>query len=123
MTSIEVVHIYHALHRTYDGLMKLSRKSDYALQALFGLIASDGKTPVSIRELAEKYDVPKRFLEQIMLELKSKGWVRSAAATVMAVEKNTALSICKALMRMSRSRSVHGDDVAHDEFRRRVGRL
>ena len=57
--------------------MKLSRKSDYALRALFGLIASDGKTPVSIRELAERYDVPKRFLEQIMLELKSKGWVRS----------------------------------------------
>jgi Rrf2 family protein len=57
--------------------MKLSRKSDYALRALFGLIASDGKTPVSIRELAEKYDVPKRFLEQIMLELKSRGWVRS----------------------------------------------
>jgi Rrf2 family protein len=57
--------------------MKLSRKSDYALRALFGLIASDGKTPVSIRELAEKHDVPKRFLEQIMLELKSRGWVRS----------------------------------------------
>ena len=59
--------------------MKLSRKSDYALRALFGLIASDRKTPVSIRELSERYDVPKRFLEQIMLELKSKGWVRSIA--------------------------------------------
>jgi Rrf2 family protein len=59
--------------------MKLSRKSDYALRALFGLIASGGKAPVSIRELAERYDVPKRFLEQIMLELKSKGWVRSIA--------------------------------------------
>jgi Rrf2 family protein len=59
--------------------MKLSRKSDYALRALFGLIATDRKTPVSIRELAERYDVPKRFLEQIMLELKSKGWVRSIA--------------------------------------------
>src|SRR5580704_16763602 len=59
--------------------MKVSRKSDYALRALFGLIASDGKSPVSIRELAERYDVPRRFLEQIMLELKSKGWVRSIA--------------------------------------------
>src|ERR1700722_4069381 len=58
--------------------MKLSRKSDYALRALFGLIASDGRT-VSIRELAEKYDVPKRFLEQIMPELKSKGWARRIA--------------------------------------------
>ncbi|HXY33801.1 MAG TPA: Rrf2 family transcriptional regulator [Planctomycetaceae bacterium] len=59
--------------------MKVSRKSDYALRALFGLIASDGKSPISIRELAERYDVPRRFLEQIMLELKSKGWVRSIA--------------------------------------------
>ena len=57
--------------------MKLSRKSDYALRALFGLVANDTKAPVSIRELAETHDVPKRFLEQIMLELKSKGWVRS----------------------------------------------
>jgi Rrf2 family protein len=57
--------------------MKVSRKSDYALRALFGLIASGGKTPVSIRELADRNDVPRRFLEQIMLELKSKGWVRS----------------------------------------------
>jgi Rrf2 family protein len=57
--------------------MRLSRKSDYALRALFGLVASVGKAPVSIRELAERYDVPKRFLEQIMLELKSRGWVKS----------------------------------------------
>ena len=59
--------------------MRVSRKSDYALRALFGLMASDGKSPISIRELGERYDVPKRFLEQIMLELKSKGWVRSIA--------------------------------------------
>ncbi len=59
--------------------MRMSRKSDYALRALFSLVASDGKTPVSIRELAEKNDVPRRFLEQIMLELKAKGWVRSVA--------------------------------------------
>jgi Rrf2 family protein len=59
--------------------MKLSRKSDYALRALFDLVAHDGTTPIPIRELAERNDVPKRFLEQIMLELKSKGWVRSIA--------------------------------------------
>jgi Rrf2 family protein len=59
--------------------MRLSRKSDYALRALFGLIASDGLAPVSIRALAERHDVPKRFLEQIMLALKAKGWVRSVA--------------------------------------------
>jgi Rrf2 family protein len=59
--------------------MKLSRKSDYALRALFTLVERYGRGPVSIRELAEVNDVPKRFLEQIMLDMKSQGWVRSIA--------------------------------------------
>lgn len=57
--------------------MKLSRKSDYALRALLTLVAEYGKGPVPIRELALRNDVPKRFLEHIMLELKERGWVRS----------------------------------------------
>lgn len=57
--------------------MKLSMKSDYALRALFTLVENYGGEPRSIRELALKNDIPKRYLEQIMLELKEKGWVRS----------------------------------------------
>jgi Rrf2 family protein len=57
--------------------MRLSRKSDYALRALFTLVAEYGKGPISIRELAERNDVPRRFLEQIMLDLKHQGWARS----------------------------------------------
>jgi Rrf2 family protein len=59
--------------------MRLSRKSDYALRALFTLVAEYGRGPVSIRELSERNDVPRRFLEQIMLDLKNKGWVQSIA--------------------------------------------
>ena len=59
--------------------MKLSRKSDYALRALFSLADQYQQGPVSIRELAERNNVPRRFLEQIMLDLKGKGWVRSTA--------------------------------------------
>ncbi len=58
--------------------MKLSRKSDYALRALCMLALRAGP-PVSIREMAEQNDVPKRFLEQIMLELKGIGMVKSLA--------------------------------------------
>lgn len=54
-------------------------KSDYALRALFTLVERFGENAVSIRELAEKNDIPKRYLEQIMLELKTKGWVKSVA--------------------------------------------
>lgn len=57
--------------------MKLSRKSDYALRALFTLVDEFGEGPVSIRVLAERNDIPRRFLEQIMLEMKSQGWVES----------------------------------------------
>ena len=57
--------------------MKVSMKTDYALRALFTLVAHYQGQPVPIRQLAEQNDVPKRFLEHIMLEMKTKGWVRS----------------------------------------------
>lgn len=59
--------------------MWVSKKSDYALRALFTLADHYGGTPIPIRELARRNDVPKRFLEQIMLALKAKGWVDSSA--------------------------------------------
>lgn len=59
--------------------MKLSKKSDYALRALFTLVEHRGRGPLSIREIAERNDIPRRFLEQIMLDLKSRGWVLSIA--------------------------------------------
>jgi Rrf2 family protein len=62
--------------------MKLSRKSDYALRALVTLGDRYGEGPVSIRELAEKNDVPQRFLEQIMLDMKKLGWVTSIAGRI-----------------------------------------
>ena len=57
--------------------MKLSRKSDYALRALFTLVGHRGQGPISIREIAARNDIPRRFLEQIMLDLKSQKWVES----------------------------------------------
>jgi Rrf2 family protein len=46
---------------------------------LFTLVDHFGGAPIPIRELARRNDVPKRFLEQIMLALKSQGWVDSVA--------------------------------------------
>ncbi|MDD4890263.1 MAG: Rrf2 family transcriptional regulator [Phycisphaerae bacterium] len=57
--------------------MKLSKKADYALRVLFTLVEHSGRGPIPIRELARRNDAPKRFLEHIMLELKSQGWVSS----------------------------------------------
>lgn len=66
--------------------MKLSRKSDYALRALMTLVERFGQGPVSIRELSEINDVPRRFLEHIMLEMKAKGWVNSIAGRIGGFE-------------------------------------
>jgi Rrf2 family protein len=57
--------------------MKVSKKADYALRALFSLVEHYDDGPISIGELAKQNDVPKRFLEHIMLDLKSQGWVSS----------------------------------------------
>ena len=57
--------------------MKISKKSDYALRVLMTLVEYYGREPISIRELALRNAVPKRFLEHIMLDLKSQGWVTS----------------------------------------------
>ena len=57
--------------------MKISKKSDYALRVLMTLVEFYGQEPISIRELAKRNAVPKRFLEHIMLDLKSQGWVIS----------------------------------------------
>jgi Rrf2 family protein len=59
--------------------MQVSKKTDYALRALFTLVEHYNGTPIPIRELARRNDIPKRFLEQIMLALKAKGWVDSLA--------------------------------------------
>ena len=55
--------------------MKVSKKTDYALRALFAIAEADSL--ISIRELSEQIDVPRRFLENIMLEMNKAGWVKS----------------------------------------------
>ena len=57
--------------------MKLSMKTDYALRVLFTLVEHFGRGPIPIRELARRNEVPKRFLEHIMLDMKTQGWVES----------------------------------------------
>ena len=57
--------------------MKLSKKTDYALRVLFTLVEHYGGGPIPIRELARRNEVPKSFLEHILLELKSQNGVDS----------------------------------------------
>src|SRR6201986_1214871 len=56
----------------------LSQKARYALRALIVLAKQqDGETPMMIADIAGEAKVPRKFLEQILLELKKRGIVRS----------------------------------------------
>src|ERR1700739_1422139 len=55
----------------------LSQKARYALHALLVLADHGDGEPVMIAEIAEQARVPRKFLEQILLDLKRRGIVRS----------------------------------------------
>src|SRR5579871_3414920 len=55
----------------------LSQKARYALHALIVLAKKTGDKPMQIAEIAKEARVPRKFLEQILLELKKRGIVRS----------------------------------------------
>jgi Rrf2 family protein len=55
----------------------LSQKARYALHALIVLAEHDKREPMMIADIADEARVPRKFLEQILLELKRRGIVRS----------------------------------------------
>jgi len=58
--------------------MKISAKTEYACIAMLELASRFGSgEPVRIRKIAERHDVPPRFLVQILLQLKGAGLVAS----------------------------------------------
>ena len=60
--------------------MRLSRRSEYGLRALVDLVrseAADPSAPVALAALAQRNNLPPKFLEQIMATLKHGGIVRT----------------------------------------------
>jgi len=57
--------------------MKLSVRGEYALRALTVLGAHYGGDVVRIQAVSEQQNIPKRFLEQILNDLKAGGFVES----------------------------------------------
>jgi Rrf2 family transcriptional regulator, cysteine metabolism repressor len=57
--------------------MKLSLRGEYALRALIVLGRSQAHAVVRIQTISEQQNIPKRFLEQILHDLKSAGLVES----------------------------------------------
>ena len=57
--------------------MKLSKKGEYALKAMFDLSSSYQKGSVRIAQIAAREKIPLKFLEQILLVLKKAGLLQS----------------------------------------------
>jgi len=55
----------------------ISSKGMYGLAAMYQLMQSDNGVAVQIKEIAEKANIPKNYLEQILVILKREGLVKS----------------------------------------------
>lgn len=55
----------------------LSMRAKYALKALMYLARAKDKGPIMIGEIAEKQNLPRKFLEQILLDLKNQRILKS----------------------------------------------
>ena len=55
----------------------LSRKTKYGLKAIKYLAAQGTENPVLISEISETENIPKKFLEAILLQLKNNGFLGS----------------------------------------------
>ncbi len=60
--------------------MRLSKRGEYGLRAMISLAEAQKNSPTGmtqIREIAQKEQIPAKFLEQILLALKNAGLVHS----------------------------------------------
>jgi len=59
--------------------MKLSAKAEYGCLAIVALaLQRSDNGPMRVRDIAESYGIPERYLIQILLQLKAAGLVQSA---------------------------------------------
>lgn len=59
--------------------MRLTKRGEYALRAMIdlGIAREVGRPMLQIGEIAKKENIPIKFLEQILVELKEKGYLES----------------------------------------------
>lgn len=55
----------------------LSKKTKYAIKALVALGKNEGNPPMQISKIATEEQIPKKFLEQILLDLRNSGFLYS----------------------------------------------
>src|SRR5690349_22696860 len=66
--------------RPYYDRVRVSAKADYAIRAMVELAAADGG-PLKAERIAQAQEIPLKFLENIMADLRQGGLVRSQRGT------------------------------------------
>jgi len=61
----------------HESPVKLSNKGRYAVRALFDIAFYNEGRPTQVKDIAERQNIPPRFLEQIFQDLKRSGIVGS----------------------------------------------
>ncbi len=57
--------------------MKVSTKGDYGVRALVELAHRYGQGPVQSAEIAQRQEIPKPYLDQLLTQLRRAGFIRS----------------------------------------------
>ncbi|MCX4131225.1 RrF2 family transcriptional regulator [Megamonas funiformis] len=57
--------------------MKISTRGRYALRLMLDIALNDAKTPVRIKDIAERQQISDKYLEQIVSSLNKAGFVKS----------------------------------------------
>ncbi len=58
-------------------MIRLSRKTQYGIKALLDLSLHEKDSPVLLKDIANRENIPLKYLEQIFISLKIAGFVRS----------------------------------------------
>ena len=61
--------------------MRLSTKARYGTRAMLDLALGYGKGPISLREVAKRQEISEKYLEHLIVSLKSAGLVKSIRGT------------------------------------------
>lgn len=62
--------------------MKLTTKGQYSVKALLDLSLQSGYSPVSVRAIANRQDIPAPYLEKLLIEMRRAGLVKSIRGSV-----------------------------------------
>ena len=98
---------------------QISKKSGYAIRGLLELALRGDEGPVNVRTLAQAQDIPIRFLEIILNELKQGGFVlsiRGKAGGYRLAREAEKITVGQVIQFLDRHMKTHGtatDDMPH----------